>query len=100
LLFTTGVFIKDLEKRIADRYDRRYGKLDPIRLLAKLLEEAGELSRAILREDYINAEEEIGDVIIVLSSIARYIESDLITATTMKIADHEERLKEWEKKRC
>lgn len=90
--------MKNLEKRIANRYDRRYGKLDPMKLLAKLLEEAGELARAIIRNDHINAEEELGDVVIVLSSIARYLETDIETATECKLQEHERRLVEWENK--
>jgi NTP pyrophosphatase (non-canonical NTP hydrolase) len=88
----------DLAKRIADRYDRRYGKLDPMRLLAKLLEETGELSRAIIRNDMENAHEELGDVVIVLESIARYLQIDIETAVRNKLEVHEERLKKWESK--
>ena len=91
--------MEELEKRIAERFTRRFGEvIDPIKQMAKLLEEAGELARAIIRDDKKNAIEELGDCVIVLSSVARYLGVDLKSATADKLAEHEKRLQKWEQR--
>ncbi len=87
--------MEEFQQRVAARYSSRFGKLDPLRLLAKLLEESGELARAMLRDDRENAIEELGDCVIVLASVARYLGVDLQEAAEAKLLVHEHRLQQW-----
>lgn len=62
----------ELEDAIAAWHTRRFGKsVDLAKTYRKLLEEAGELGAALIKNDAENAREEIGDMILILCHILR-----------------------------
>ncbi len=66
-------------KEIIEKINEFYGEIDkksgPIFLLSVLMEEVGELSKAIRKKENIG--EEISDVLFILLSISNYFEIDV-----------------------
>ncbi len=83
-----------IEYNLADFHRRKYGKkpVDLQRSLVKLMEEAGELARAILKGDIENAREEVADVAIICTHIARGLETSLFAEIVKKYHILEKRL--------
>ncbi len=75
--------MKKLEKKLAEWHDKKYGKesRDVLRMgnrtVFKAVEELGELTKALLRNDVKNAREEAADVAIVLVHLVRMMGSSL-----------------------
>lgn len=59
-----------LEEEILNYQDKRFGKINVPATYRKLLEEVGELGEALLNNDKQNIDEEIGDVGMLLVTIA------------------------------
>lgn len=87
--------LDQLEFRLADWHNRKYGNkpVDLQKSLVKLLEEAGELAKAILKGDIDNAREEVADVAIICTHIARGLEASLFIQMIAKYHVLEERLR-------
>lgn len=83
----------ELEQWAADWHKKRYGVvIDPFKTLTKLAEEVGELGKALLKGDKVNAVEEVADVAIVLMHMARYLGVSLKEAIKIKQPVLNERL--------
>jgi len=59
-----------LEENILSYQKKRFGKINVPASYRKLLEEVGELGEALIKNDKRNIEEEIGDVGMLLATIA------------------------------
>jgi NTP pyrophosphatase (non-canonical NTP hydrolase) len=83
----------DLEERIADWHEARFGHrgIDWHRIVLKLMEEHGELGEAI--RDKSNIAEEAADVAILLTHICRGVGTTLAAEMEKKLATLWERLK-------
>lgn len=83
-----------IEHKLADFHRRRYDNkpVDLQRSCVKLLEEAGELARAILKGDIENAKEECADVAIIVSHICRGLKASLFDEMIAKYHILEKRL--------
>ena len=83
-----------IEHRLADWDFRKNGKkpVDLQRAVVKLMEEVGELARAILKGDTENAKEEMADVAIICTKIARGLDTVLFDEMIAKYHILEKRL--------
>ncbi len=85
-------------KKIMEKINDFYGKIDrksgPIFLLSVLMEEVGELSKAIRKGENIG--EEISDVLFMVLSIANYFEIDAEKTMIKKyLTDPEKIISKW-----
>lgn len=87
--------MKELENSISDWHLAKFGtrSVDPFTTQLKLAEEAGEVARAMRRDDAKNAVDELGDVGIVLSCLARFYGTTLEKAMATKLVELNNRLK-------
>jgi len=86
--------INEIDEKLRKWHLKKYGseRVDLQRSVVKLLEEAGELARAILKGDIENAKEECADVAIIVAHIARGLETSLFEEMIAKYHVLEKRL--------
>lgn len=79
--------ITEFQSRIAELYLERDRERGAARTFAWLVEEIGELSRALRGDDRRNVEEEFADVLAWLVSLASIVGVDVQHAATFRYAD-------------
>jgi len=81
------VEIAEFQSKIAELYLDRDRERGAARTFAWLVEEVGELSRALRSDDKRNLEEEFADVLAWLVSLASIVGIDVAHAATFRYAD-------------
>ena len=79
--------IAEFQSKIAELYLDRDRERGAARTFAWLVEEVGELSRALRSDDKRNLEEEFADVLAWLVSLASIVGIDVAHAATFRYAD-------------
>ncbi len=79
-----------LESRVAEWYSQRYAGVSDLEVIAKLIEEIGELQMALIERDSDSIAEESADVCIVLMSLLREFHgTTLLAEVNQKVAEIE-----------
>jgi len=76
--------IREFQKLMKELYFHRDFKRGPFKTFAWLVQEIGELSRALLDGDKKTTKEEIGDVFAWLASLCNVLDIDLEESATQK----------------
>jgi len=79
--------LSDLQQLIRDRFLAHDKEYDTTRAFAFFVEEVGELARAVSRGDRDNLEEELGEVLMWLLSLANLHDIDINNAVARYLAD-------------